>query len=282
MYLMNYLNYMKNEGKSENTIIAYQHDIGQMLDYINKDETAITLTDLEGWKGSMDYASASKERKIRAVRSYFVYLVDHGYIDANPAVKLKGVRVENKTKQPLTADELRAMISNTTNRRNKSIIMMLAQTGMRISELLNMTIKQYMSRDTNNVISIVGKGNKTRKIGIAQEVCDVIDDYIINERNKDAQSKASPWLFVSNWHTQLDGDNVGHMLKVTAKKAGIDRADKISPHWLRTTCFTMQAVNGVPVPVIQQMAGHSNIETTMRYVRISDNVATNEMARMKF
>ena len=268
-----YLDYMA--GKSEHTIRAYTSDIDSCLDFINKPESEIKYKDLIKWRAHMikTLSSATVARRIVSIKSYFEFITDIGEIDSDPSIKLKSIKVQNKEKTPLTPAQVRAMVDCADKIRSKAIITMLASTGMRISELINLTIDQYHT----NPIVIIGKGNKKRTIYLTQATRDIVDQYLETRGESEYNN-----VFLSTGRRPMQTKNVSFMLKNVANKSGIEDWDKISNHWLRTTAATMQSEAGQSIEVIQEMLGHSSINTTRRYVKIADKRLQQAMTAQLF
>ena len=270
-----YMIYMKAEKRSQNTIRAYVTDIDACLSFINKPENEIIYSDLIEWKASMvdSLSSATVARKIASVKNYFKQLKKMDEIKIDPSVELESNKIRNKEKVPLNPSEIRAMIDCADKLRSKAIITMLASTGMRISELINLTIEEY----NKNPITIIGKGNKKRNIYLTLETRNTVNQYL--ETRPDSQYDN---VFLSNGAHPLQANNVSLMLKNTAYKAGIENWNEISNHWLRTSAATMQSEAGQPIEVIQEMLGHSSITTTRRYVKVSHKHLENAMTTQLF
>ena len=278
--ITSYVNYLSSR-KSDNTVKAYVHDIDGMLNYVHKPETEITINDLDNWVESIhDFSSATQARKISAIKNYFKYLGRMEVIVKNPAEYLEPVPIKNKEKFAITGNQIRSMIDCATNYRNKAIIMTYATPGMRVSELINITYDQYVNR-INNAIIIKGKGEKERKIYFAPETIEMIDKYI-RVRNINTKMTNSPYLFVSNCGNKMDVKNLNSMLKLCAKKAGIENWEEVSNHYLRVAFATMQSEAGTSIEVVQELLGHSNINTTKRYEKISSSRAREAMQSVKF
>ena len=203
------------------------------------------------------------------------------YVEVNPVEYVECPKVKNKEKIPLTGEQVRAMIAKTSNVRMEAFIMALATTGMRIAELASVTIDDYNNRVGNTII-ITGKGDKERRVTFPDEAIACIDKYIWSERSIHAAKTGTNLLFVSNQGTALAAGNMGEQLKKIAKEAGIPQWDKVCNHLLRTTCATLALRNGVELPTIQKMLGHSDINTTTRYAKIADETVANAMATMRF
>lgn len=271
---------LKAKHRSEGTIREYTKAIDNCLTYVNKPETEIKAIDLEMWQSSMDnLSSASVAQRTSAVREYFKFLYRNEFIQRNPAEFLEAPAIKNREQSALTGEQVRAMVNAATNERNKAIIMMLAQTGLRIHELLNITLEQYESR-ANNVLVIRGKGDKDRLIGLSDETIKLIDSYIANERKDGCE-----YLFVGNQGNKMDGKNTSAMLKVCARKAGIENWEElhISNHTMRRTFATMMSEADVPIEVISKAMGHSNPALTMqRYIKRTEKRAVDAMLGVKF
>lgn len=278
--ITSYVNYLSSR-KSDNTVKAYVHDIDGMLSYVHKPETEITINDLDNWVESIhDFSSATQARKISAIKNYFKYLGRMEIITKNPAEYLEPVPIKNKEKFAITGNQVRDMIDCAANYRNKAIIMTYATTGMRVSELINITYDQYANR-INDTIIIKGKGEKERKIYFAPETIEMIDKYI-RVRNTSTKMTNSPYLFVSSWGNKMDVKNLNSMLKLCAKRAGIENWEDVSNHYLRVAFATMQSEAGTSIEVVQELLGHSNINTTKRYEKISSSRAREAMQSVKF
>lgn len=270
---------LKAKHRSEGTIREYTKAVNNCLKYVNKPESEIKAIDLEMWQSSMDnLSSASVAQRTSAVREYFKFLYRNEFIQRNPAEFLEAPAIKNREQSALTGEQVRAMVNAATNRRNKAIIMTLAQTGLRIHELLNITLEQYESR-ANNVLVIRGKGDKDRLIGLGDETIKLIDSYITNERKDGCE-----YLFVGNQGNKMDSKNTSAMLKVCARKASIENWEElhISNHTMRRTFATMMSEADVPIEVISKAMGHSGIQITSRYVKRTEQRAINAMSVMNF
>ena len=281
-HLDEYINHMRGNKKSEGTIHEYVRNLTDVFTTIGKNEEAIVYEDIENYKLSIASLSSSTiNTRISALKSYYKFLMQRRYVEVNPVEYVECPKVKNKEKIPLTGEQVRAMIAKTSNVRMEAFIMALATTGMRIAELASVTIDDYNNRVGNTII-ITGKGDKERRVTFPDEAIACIDKYIWSERSVHAAKTGTNLLFVSNQGTALAAGNMGEQLKKIAKEAGIPQWDKVCNHLLRTTCATLALRNGVELPTIQKMLGHSDINTTTRYAKIADETVANAMATMRF
>lgn len=281
-HLDEYINHMRGNKKSEGTIHEYVRNLTDVFTTIGKNEEAVAYEDIENYKLSIASLSSSTiNTRISALKSYYKFLMQRRYVEVNPVEYVECPKVKNKEKIPLTGEQVRAMIAKTSNVRMEAFIMVLATTGMRIAELASVTIDDYNNRVGNTII-ITGKGDKERRVTFPDEAIACIDKYIWSERSIHAAKTGTNLLFVSNQGTALAAGNMGEQLKKIAKEAGIPQWDKVCNHLLRTTCATLALRNGVELPTIQKMLGHSDINTTTRYAKIADETVANAMATMRF
>lgn len=281
-HLDEYINHMRGNKKSEGTIHEYVRNLTDVFTTIGKNEEAVAYEDIENYKLSIASLSSSTiNTRISALKSYYKFLMQRRYVEVNPVEYVECPKVKNKEKIPLTGEQVRAMIAKTSNVRMEAFIMALATTGMRIAELASVTIDDYNNRVGNTII-ITGKGDKERRVTFPDEAIACIDKYIWSERSIHAAKTGTNLLFVSNQGTALAAGNMGGQLKKIAKEAGIPQWDKVCNHLLRTTCATLALRNGVELPTIQKMLGHSDINTTTRYAKIADETVANAMATMRF
>lgn len=263
----NFINYMKGQQKSDCTIKAYVADVQQMLNYVGKDDMAITKANLIDWKASIsNLASASVHRKVAAVKAYFNYLEEAEIRADNPCRNFKNVKVKNREKLPITGADTKAMLSAVHSKRNYAMIYMLGATGMRVSELTGLTYEQYITR-SNDAIVINGKGDKDRVIHLNDAVIAAIDDYIFSTRSRNEAMDRSEWLFCTDSGNQVATSNFDVMLKTVAKAANVADYEHISAHTFRHSFATMLMDEDVPLDIIQTLLGHSSLNTTMIYAK---------------
>ena len=246
--------------RSDNTKRSYRKDLESMFKHINKDECDITLADLLGWVNAMTEngnSTSTIARRIGTAKRYFSFLVDIDVIESNPANKLTPPKIINKVEPTLTSDDINNMMGCATNARDKAIIATLASTGMRISELINITLDDIEGDD----VHIIGKGNKRRLVHINEKTMGYIEDYLKVRKDSSINN-----LFVTSNDTPLHPDNVNRTLKNLAHKAGIDK--NVHNHSLRHMFATTMLDHHVPIEQIQLCMGHSDISVTTRYAKI--------------
>lgn len=260
-----YINYLKGDQKSPRTIAEYTKYINQMLEFVGKDEGDITYTDLVNWKANISHLSPNTIcLQIAAIKSYFGFLEEAEIITSNPATKIKRPAKKAKEKPYPEASMIRAIVDNARTDRDRAIIMLFATTGLRFSELANITLDEYkhMGGAEGREIKILGKGSKERTVYVNDETKLAIDMYLTTRPKSDCDK-----LFLSNWGNELQENNFNLTLKNTFKRAGVPFWKEVSPHWLRAAAATMYAEAGVPIEDIRDLLGHSSASTTSIYLK---------------
>lgn len=279
----NYITYLESQRRSPLTIANYTKYINMALEYIDKSEDKITYMDLISWKNTFaNLKPNSQNIRIAAVKNYFGFLKKAGVIAINPAEELEKQKVRDcdvKQKPYIEAHYLRDMVDNARTIRDKAIILLFATTGLRVSELTNITIEQYknMSGRDGRELTIVGKGNKTRRVYINDEVKEAIDAYLLSRPTSNCQN-----LFLSFQGGIIHSNNLSQTLKNVAKNAGYPQWQDICNHALRAAFATTKAEQGVPLTTIQSAMGHAKLDTTLIYIKRNQNVINDAMANMAF
>lgn len=278
--LNSYLNYMKAEKMSANTMRAYSQHINQMLDYIGKDETDITYLDLIDWKASIsDLSSATVANKIAAIHNYFQFMLNAGLITDDPSKNIKRPNnIKNKEKPYISEEDAKLLVDYARTERDKAMFRFLLSTGVRFVEMANVTIEQYKNAmATDRIIALsVTKGNKGGNIYINESTQVAIDKYL-RTRQDDC-----PYLFSSFRDNQLSDNSVSHTIKTAARRAGLPYWNELSCHCLRAACATIMSDKGVPVATISKVLRHSSLSVTTRYIKSSQDNINNATALMNF
>lgn len=273
--------YIKTNDYSANTIKNYYRWIAAFEKYVGKADSDVTSLDVMNYKAKLmeeGKSSASVALALSSLRTYFGFLFDNGIITTNPMAPVKTPKVHNKEKHYMSAEMIHDMYNAATNLRDKAIILTYASTGMRVSELTNIILKQYeaMQVDGVNYITIIGKGNKAGNVYFNNETQTAINDYLAT-RNDDC-----PYLFASHCGGKINASNLCLTMKKCARYAGIPFWQEIGNHALRSAAATIYCESGVPVVVVRDLLRHGSITTTNRYVKTSTANVSNAVMNMNF
>ena len=266
----NYIDLFINEYKSEGTRKIYEHVIKNLLSYLNKDVHEIRKVDLVEYKSTLkNLAVATQAQRIMCIKSYFKFLFENEILDSNPASTLSAPHIEHKPKDYITADEAIAMM-HYGNPREQAIIAVFLNTGIRVAELINIKLDDYLN--SPHELTLLTKRNKYRKVYLNDDTVKIVNHYLKNRK------EGCDNLFVSNWGTPLSEYSLNNTWKKLARKAGI--AKHVTNHSFRSTYVTTIAKEH-GILLAQMCVGHANISTTRLYVRGMEDEIKNVMMDLK-
>lgn len=165
----------------------------------------------------------------------------------------------------LSQQEVQKMFDVCENLKHKVVLALLYSTGMRVSELINLTWSN-IDRSRMIIHIIAGKGNKDRQVMLTPSLIPLLEKYY-------CQYKTKNYILGGQFSEQYSDRSVGQVMKQLAAKAGINK--RVYTHLMRHNCFTHLVENGIDINLIQKLAGHSNVKTTLLYTQISHNLISN-------
>lgn len=207
---------------------------------------------------------------LKAHKTLFNYLEEEGYVEKNVAAKVKNVRKSKVIIETFSELEIRHMLSYYSGSdylsvRNKTIIALLFDTGVRCNEMIMMTIEDIKS---DYIVVRHGKGNKERVVPKSAYLGKQLIRYLRTREGYFAEHALKyENLFLSNRGKPLTGEVVGKILKEAAREVGVSPTIRVSPHTCRHTFAQMQLKNGLDVYSLSRIMGHVNISITQRYLQ---------------
>ena len=273
----NFKNYLKLErGLSDNSIKSYNYDLVLFKKFLVSNKINDTPFNCKSetiknylYKSFSDKKSRSQARSISAIKSFFNYLIFEGYINESPISNIEAPKQEKKLPVVLTEDEIKNLINSIDlnhdfGQRNKTIIEILYGTGIRVSELVNLKLSNIFFKE--NIIKVIGKGNKERFVPLG-EIASCEMKIYINDRNQlKIDSKSSDILFLNRYGRRLTRSMIFKIISDASKRIGLDK--KISPHTLRHSFATHLIKNGADLRTIQLILGHESITTSEIYTHL--------------
>lgn len=270
---------VEKKGFSNNTISAYRNDLSQFQAFLQHDQQCdswreATEEDLKAYMlflRDRSYAASTVARKTAAVRSFCQYLVDEQVVRANLSDGLSAPRVSKSIPKVMTPAEVEQLFDQLLNSESSDLLRDLAMlkllygTGMRVSELVNLDIKDL---DLAHACLICpGRQGRTRKLPLPPEVSGVIDEYLAQQRrHQDGDLDGDRPLFLNHRGQRLTRQGFWLILKQYAQSAGIDA---ITPHTLRHSFATHQVMAGRDISEVQQLLGHVSSSTTQVYEHLA-------------
>lgn len=266
-------------GLSKNTLDSYRHDLSLVEIYLEKqgvilsDASEFDLNDYFNARlqGNIDYKNTSTARLMSAIRRYYQYLCREKMRADDPSAKLESPKVVKPLPKSLSESEVDALLSapelnDPVQFRDKAMLEVLYATGLRVSELVGLTMEEINLKQ--GVIRVTGKGNKTRLVPLGEESVYWLERYIEEMRSALLSGQSSDVLFPSRRGSQMVRQTFWHRIKHYAQLAGIDK-DALSPHVLRHAFATHLLNYGADLRVVQMLLGHSDLSTTQIYTHIA-------------
>lgn len=276
-YIEQYLDYIRFEKNlSINTIKSYENDLEVFSKFFSKDLLKLNKTQIQEFLYKQENKARTKAHYISAIKSFYSFYLNEVLISENPAIGIKMPKLSKKLPNHLSYEEvdnlLEIKIVNEFDSRNKAALEMLYSSGLRISELLNLKIKDI---DFDScLIKVFGKGNKERLVPINDIAINYLKLYIDNYRDKLLKKEKSEYIFLNNLGKQLSRQGFFKYIQYRAKEVGI-RCD-VSPHILRHSFATHLINNGADIRIVQELLGHKNLVTTEIYAHISNKKVKSE------
>ena len=271
-YVEQYLNYLKYERKlSTNTYESYRYNLIKVsLFFAPKNLIHLNEDDIKTFLYGSNESSKTKAHYLTVLKSFYDYMLDENIISVNPCLNIKMPKIEKRLPKYLTIEEVNKLLDIKLQKpidyRNKAMLELLYATGVRISELLNLTLSNYNEQDA--YIKVMGKGSKERIIPIGDYTINYLNIYINEYRNYILKTKQSEYLFVNYNGERLSRQGFFKILREICDLSGINK--EISPHVLRHSFATHLLNNGADLRIIQELLGHENISTTEIYSHISN------------
>jgi integrase/recombinase XerD len=274
---------------SGNSIEAYLHDvalleeflIGKGIEHSVEKASAEEIRDFLQELTEIGIAASSQSRIISGLKAFYKFLLLEKRIDKSPMEVIDTPKIGRKLPDVLSVEEIDLILqqidhSSNEGERNKAIIETLYSCGLRISEAINLKISDLFFDD--NIISVVGKGNKQRLIPIGEEAQKFIKYYLNFSRN---DLKIAPqyqnFLFLNRRGKPLSRQMIFLIIKDLANKAGIRK--NISPHSFRHAFATHLVEGGADLRAVQMMLGHESITTTEIYTHLDRHFLSETIQR---
>jgi integrase/recombinase XerD len=280
-----FLQYLVVEkGFSKNTEEAYRNDLCQLQSFIA--EEASKHGEIPSWDHfdrqamlsymlslkERQYASTTLARKVAAAKSFFKFLTDEHKVQTNPTENIASLKVGRTLPKPITVTQARRLLEepakeNTPEaKRDKAMLELLYASGMRVSELVALNIRDIDI--SGGYVRCFGKGNKERMIPIYPRATQSIEKYLQEARPQIAGPKLEEdALFLNVRGERLTRQGLWQILKGYAKDARIEV--EVTPHTLRHSFATHMLNGGADLRMVQELLGHANISTTQVYTHLT-------------
>ncbi|OOH88894.1 site-specific tyrosine recombinase XerD [Pasteurellaceae bacterium 15-036681] len=266
----------QEHGLSDNTVASYRLDLESFSDWLPTSQAFLTVdhADLQMFLGErleQGYKASSSARMLSCLRKFFRFLYLENYRKDEPTSTLTSPRKPVHLPKSLSEDQVLDLL-NTPNTndplelRDKAMLELLYATGLRVTELVSLTIENMSLRQ--GVVRIIGKGDKERLVPLGEEASYWIQEFFHYGRSSLLNGVQSDVVFPSRLGKQMTRQTFWHRIKHYALLAGIE-SDKLSPHVLRHAFATHLVNHGADLRVVQMLLGHSDLSTTQIYTHVA-------------
>lgn len=282
--IVEFLNYCSiDKGLSDNTNISYKTDLELYLGYISdkgiNSLEDIKSSDIESYMVFLQEYNkdtvTTVARKLTSIKNFHTFLEKEGIISKNVTIGIKRPKLRKTIVRSLSVEDVDKLLDITLKSpfdyRNKAMLELIYGTGLRVSELVNLTLNNIDF--TNCIIRIVGKGNKERIIPLGEYSMYYLNLYM-DVRHSLLKKNICDALFLNNHGKKITRQGFFKILKALLKEKGLD--PDVSPHTLRHSFATHLLSSGADLRSIQEMLGHSDISTTRIYTHVSDSKIKND------
>jgi len=260
-------------GLSENTLSAYRRDLIQLAGALTSPLLAASPADLAACvaaRYAAGYSTRSSARWLSCVKGFYRHQVHKGRLGMDPSAELEAPKLGRSLPGSLSEAEVTALldapdIDDPVGLRDRAMLELLYASGLRISELVGLTLSALNLRQ--GVLRIVGKGGKERLVPVGQEALRWIERYVEVARGELVRGSPTAALFPSRRGRPMTRQTFWHAVKRHARAAGIDR--DISPHTLRHAFATHLLNHGADLRAVQMMLGHADLSTTQIYTHVA-------------
>ena len=278
--LNQYLTYLREQKQySEHTIDSYKRDIEMFFEFAKNEGFTLENVDSNLIRNFLRYeivkgiSKRSNQRRIIALRRFYEWLLKNKMVKFNPFISIKTPKIEQKLPSFLHEEEIEILLEFNAKRedflakRDHAIIVLLYSSGL--SEIVNLRLQDVNLRQ--RTMRIFGKGKKERIVPFSNFALEAINDYLSNCRNlileKNQINNSCNSLFLNSNGETLTTRGVQYILKRIEEKTGVNL--ELHPHKMRHTFATHLLEKGADLRTIQEILGHSSLETTQVYTHVT-------------
>ena len=264
------------KGLSAHTRSAYRSDLGHFNYWLQERGIELpqagreSILDHLGWRLEQGYKARSTARLLSGLRGFYRYLLREGLITEDPTLQVELPQLGRPLPKSLSEADVEALLAapeldDPLGLRDRTMLEVLYACGLRVSELVSLTLEQVNLRQ--GVLRVFGKGSKERLVPLGEEAIAWIERYVVEARSLLLGGRPSDVLFPSQRGEQMTRQTFWYRIKHHARSAAITRP--LSPHTLRHAFATHLLNHGADLRVVQMLLGHSDLSTTQIYTHIA-------------
>ena len=272
-----------NLAVSEHTLRAYVSDLRSFTTYCQVDElstenirSVVTLRAIRAWLASLVQQGKSRStisRRTASIRSFTAWAYRRGYLDSDPGLLVTSARGDQKLPQVQTPSDTAELLSYAATCareenspaaiRDWTILETIYATGIRVSEVCSLDTTSIDQQGMT--LRVIGKGNKERVVPFTRACLSALQAWLSHGRPSLAIPEAGRALFVGDKGRRIDPRVIRAMIHRMCAQAGVR---DLAPHALRHTAATHILAGGADLRAVQEMLGHSSLQTTQRYTHV--------------
>ncbi|MGV6806969.1 MAG: site-specific tyrosine recombinase XerD [bacterium] len=264
------------KGLSDNTLGAYRRDLTAWTHWLEKSGGSLlkaSAPDIQSYlaeRYGQKFSPRSTARMLSCLRGFYRYLARENRVQDDPTALIDNPKLGRPLPKSLTEADVEALLdapdlTSPIGLRDRTMLELLYATGLRVSELVGLTLSQINLRQ--GVVRVVGKGSKERLVPFGDEALNWIQRYLKQSRPQLLAQLQSDIVFPSTRARMMTRQTFWHRIKHWAKVAGIEKP--LSPHTLRHAFATHLLNHGADLRVVQLLLGHSDLSTTQIYTHVA-------------
>lgn len=260
------------KGLSNDTILSYAYDIKEFLKEFKYTDTAeIQPTDIGDFiriQSKKEMSTSTISRRLSCLKNFYLFLEKEDFVHV-PMMDVEAPKGVKHLPSILSVEQVEKLLeapdlSKAEGQRDRAMLEIMYASGLRVSELLSLKMKNISLE--RNIINVIGKGNKQRKVPFGDFAKEYLVKYLEHGRKKNPGSR-SELVFLNRYGKEVSRQYFFLQIKKYADQVGIK--EDISPHTLRHCFATHLLESSADIRTVQEMLGHSNIATTQIYLNIS-------------
>lgn len=266
------------DGLAQSTLASYRSDLAHFADWLALRSATVlaqaTHADIQHYLSSLVLEKHAKPsstgRVISSLKRFYRYALREGRIDSDPTMQIDAPKLPRLLPESLSEEDVERLldapdVAQALGLRDRTMLEVLYATGLRVSELVGLTMAQ-LSLDAG-VVRVMGKGSKERLVPLGEVALDWLVRYLAGSRAQLLAGRMSDALFVTRRGSAMTRQMFWLLIKQYASRAGIGKT--LSPHTLRHAFATHLLNHGADLRVVQMLLGHADISTTQIYTHVA-------------
>ena len=284
-----YLDHLAVErGLAGNTVLAYRRDLARYAahlaalgrggpdDVVEADVRDFVTRLRTGADGEPPLAASSTARILAAVHGWHRFCLAEGLCTGDPSAQVRPPAQPRRLPKAISTDDVERLLlaagagEGPVPLRDRALLELLYSTGARISEVVGLDVDDLDLTPGAAAVRLLGKGGKERVVPVGSYAVDAVEAYLVRARPVlAAAGRGLPAVFLNTRGARLSRQTAWAVLRGAAQRAGIARADDVSPHTLRHSFATHLLAGGADVRVVQELLGHASVTTTQVYTHVT-------------